>query len=72
MVTSVHPPDAVRGYSIVSAAERLDTSPAALRMAVRRGHVRAARIGQKYLILETEIERLLMPIRLAGREHVGV
>jgi len=71
MVTAVRSADVLRGYSIVSAAERLDTSPGALRMAVRRGYVRASRIGQRYLITAAELERLLTPVEM-GSEHPSV
>jgi len=61
---------ALRTFSINSAAERLDTSPAALRYRVRRGFVHAARIGQRYLITATELERLLTTVEMDERPSI--
>jgi len=71
MMTEPTQDAALRAYSINSAAERLDTSPAALRYRVRRGFVQAARIGQRYYITAAELGRLLAPIEM-GSAHPSV
>jgi len=60
---------ALRAFSIKRAAERLDTSPAALRYRVRRGFVHAARIGQRYLITAAELEHLLTTVEMDGERY---
>lgn len=49
----------LRAFNVNGAADLLNIPPASLRAHIRNGTVRAARIGQRYYIPVTELERLL-------------
>jgi len=50
-----------RAYATERAAALLDMSPDVLRYRIRRGHVRAVRIGARLFVPADEITRLLTP-----------
>lgn len=70
MITVADPLDRLRGYDTAEAAPRLGYKPPALRAAIRRGYVRASRIGRKYIISAGEMERLLTPVG-TGEQTTG-
>lgn len=63
------PQSDLRAFNVNSAADRLNIPPASLRAHIRNGTVRAARIGARYYVPATEIERLLT---LSGEESRAV
>ncbi len=54
-------PQQPRAFGTTRAAELLDMSPDVLRYRIRRGDVRAVRIGERLFVPAVEIDRLLAP-----------
>lgn len=46
-------------YSIEEAAQALDVHPDTIRKMIKRGELRASRVGRQYRIPQAEVDRLL-------------
>lgn len=62
--------------TVEEVAPRLRMSPAGVRRLVRRGEIKASRVGRRWLISRAEVLRVLAegthPVELAGgRQHPG-
>jgi excisionase family DNA binding protein len=56
-----------RAFTTATAADLLSMSPEVLRYRIRRGQVRAARIGRQFFVPATEIDRLLTVVDVTER-----
>jgi excisionase family DNA binding protein len=54
-----HMEETQKMYAVPAAAERIGIDPRTLRASIRAGEIRCTRIGRRWLIPSTEVDRLL-------------